>query len=125
MVGPTSTSAIETRMKNAIPTVNPIATRRTFQSGRPSVMSYAAFSVLMIETIAPELLQIVSRKANVSTPPWPLFEISAIWSVMIFSASGGANRPSWSVTCPMRLSIGKKLAIDINVRSAGNSAKKK
>ena len=30
-----------------------MAVSRTFQNGRPSVMSYAAFSVVMIETIAP------------------------------------------------------------------------
>ena len=44
-------------MKNARPTVSAMAISRTFQSGRPSVMSYAALSVLMIDTIVPELLQ--------------------------------------------------------------------
>jgi hypothetical protein len=37
--------------------VSAIAVSRTRQNGRPSVMSYAAFNVVMMDTIAPELLQ--------------------------------------------------------------------
>ena len=65
-------------MKKAIPMVRPIAVSRTFHNGRPSVMSYAAFSVEMIDTMAPELLQIVNRNAKVRIPPCPLCEILLI-----------------------------------------------
>jgi hypothetical protein len=44
---------------------------------------------------------------------------------MILSASGGATRASSSITCPIRLSMGKKLAIEMRVRRAGKRAKKK
>jgi hypothetical protein len=40
--------------------------------------SYAALSVVMIETIAPELLQMVNRKASVRMPAWSLCEILVI-----------------------------------------------
>ena len=46
----------------------------------------------MIDTIAPELDQIVTRKAKVRMPPLFRFDISRIWSVMMSMTAFGANR---------------------------------
>ena len=56
-------------MNTARPIVRPIAVIRLSTTARDSVMSYAVLSVVMIETMAPELDQIVTRNANVSSPP--------------------------------------------------------
>ena len=65
-------------MNNDSPTVRKMAVSLTFHQGLPSVMSYAALSVVMIETTAPELLHSVSRNAIVRIPPRELFEICRI-----------------------------------------------
>ena len=64
-----------------MPSVSAIAISRTFHNGRPSVMSYAALSVLMMDTIAPERPQQVVCHAHgrVVAPGdiiqrWPGFE---------------------------------------------------
>jgi hypothetical protein len=44
---------------------------------------------------------------------------------MIVSTSGGATRPSMLMLSSTRLAMGKKLAMEMIVRIAGNSAKKK
>ena len=51
------------------------AVNRTRHHARPSVMSYAAFNVEVIESTAVELLQRVKRKANVRIPPALVFAI--------------------------------------------------
>src|SRR6187401_1211786 len=64
-VGPAITRNIDTRTKSATPTVSVIAVMRVFHHGLDSVTSYAVLSVVMIDTIAPELDQIVIRNPNV------------------------------------------------------------
>src|SRR5258708_18377164 len=124
-VGPAMTRNIDARMNTAMPTVRATAVRRVFHQGRDSVTSYAALRVVMIDTIAPELLQTATKNANVRMPPLFCLESDTIESVRIFTTSLGA-------ICEIivtRLSIGpcrgKKLATAMTKSSAGNSAKKK
>ena len=103
-----------------MPTVSAIAVRRVFHHGRDSVTSYAAFSVVMIETIAPELDQMVTRKANVRMPPlFACDSLSASDRVMIFSTSVGANRPSIAHVRRSGSASGKKLATAISEEERG------
>src|SRR5262245_16045710 len=67
-VGPTITSANEIRMKSATPVVRRIAVDCTFHHGRPSSMSYALFSVLMIAVMADELLHRAVATPKVRSP---------------------------------------------------------
>jgi hypothetical protein len=55
-------------MNSATPIVSRIAVSCTFHHGRPSSMSYALFSVLMIAVMADELLQRAVAMPNVSSP---------------------------------------------------------
>src|SRR5436309_3193003 len=64
-VGPAMTRNIDPTMKTAMPIVRAIAVMRVRHHGRDSVTSYAVLRVVMIDTIAPELLQIVRRNAKV------------------------------------------------------------
>ena len=75
MAGPATTKVIDTSTNNARPTVRASAVNRTRHHARPSVMSYAAFNVEVIESTAFELLQRVKRKANVRIPPALVFAI--------------------------------------------------
>src|ERR1051326_4692069 len=63
-VGPAITSPNETRMNAATPIVSAIALSWTFHQERPSSISYALFSVLMIALIADELLQSAAIMPN-------------------------------------------------------------
>ncbi len=101
------TSANETRMKSATPNVSTIAVSCTFHHGRPSSMSYALLSVLMIALIADEVLQIAAAIPNVRRPPGLAWVIFWICSVMIDSASGGANPPIDLNTSSTSVWIGK------------------
>ena len=60
-------------MNSARPIVRPMAVSRTFHHGRPSSMSYALFSVLMMAITPAEVLHSVSSMPVVSSPPLPLF----------------------------------------------------
>ena len=80
----------------------------------------------MIETIAPELDQMVTKNAKVRMPP--LFCVGRarrIASVMIVMTSAGAKRDSIATVSSIRPCSGKKLATAIANSSAGKSAKKK
>jgi hypothetical protein len=72
-----------------------------------------------------ELLQSVKRNASVRIPPALLCEIFLICPATISMTSRGATRPSMATISSTRLATGKKLAIEMSARSAGNSAKKK
>ena len=109
-----------------MPIVSAIAVSRVFHQGRDSVTSYAALSVVMIDTIAPELLQIVTRKAKVRMPPLFCLDSSCIASRedrrRRLPARSGAIIATTSSISP---ASGKKLATAMTKRSAGNRAKKK
>src|SRR6476469_1694372 len=64
-VGPAMIRNMDATMKTERPIVRRIAVSRVRHQGRDSVTSYAALRVVIIETMAPELDQIVSRNANV------------------------------------------------------------
>src|SRR4051794_37699807 len=97
-VGPAMTRNIDTTMKSASATVSTTAITRVFHHGRDSVTSYAALSVVMIDTIAPELDQIVTRKPNVRIPPLFCFDSDVIAPVTISIAACGAIRDSIATT---------------------------
>ena len=124
-VGPTRTSANDTRMKIPTAKVRPIAISLTFHHGRLSVISYALFIVLMIPDIALDVDQTVPRKPMVSSPPFLLPAIFATWSLTIVNTSPGANRDSAPTTWFMRSWTGKKLARATRNSSAGKRARKK
>src|SRR5439155_26271208 len=86
-VGPAMTRNIDARMKTAMPIVRAIAVMRVRHHGRDSVTSYAVLSVVIIDTIAPELLQMVTRKAKVRMPPLFCLDSWRIESVMILTTS--------------------------------------
>jgi hypothetical protein len=88
------TRNIDTTMKIASAIVRPIATRRVFHQGRDSVTSYAALNVVMIDTIAPELDQIVRKNPNVRMPPLFSVDNDVIAVVMISMTACGAKRDS-------------------------------
>ena len=124
-VGPATIRNIAARMNTAIPTVSPIAVTRLFHQGRDSVTSYAALSVVMMDTIAPELLQMVTKNAKVRMPPLFCLESPTIASVRILTTSAGAIRPIITTTLSIKPCSGKKLATAMTKRRAGNRAKKK
>ncbi len=68
-----------------------MAMRRVFHHGRLSVTSYATLSVVLIDSIALELLHKVNRNAMVRMPPVLLPDSLAISSAMIRTTSGGAT----------------------------------
>jgi hypothetical protein len=123
--GPAITRNIDATMKTASAIVRAVAIVRVFHHGRDSVTSYAAFSVVMIETIAPELDQMVTKNPNVRIPPLFCFDSDAIAVVMISITDCGATRDSIRTTSPISVCSGKKLATAITNSSAGNNAKKK
>ena len=80
---------------------------------------------MIIDTIAPELLQMVTKNAKVRMPPLFCLDSPSIESVRILTTSEGAIRPIISTTLSISPWSGKKLATAMTKRSAGNRAKKK
>jgi hypothetical protein len=78
-----------------------------------------------IDTTAPELLQMVMRKAKVSRPPAFCPESSPNCVVIILMTSPGMTSPSIRKNSSVRLWSGKKLASETIASSNGKSAKKK
>src|SRR5205085_9864099 len=100
-VGPAMTRNMEAMMNTAMPTVSATAVSRVFHHGLDSVTSYAAFKVVIIELMAPELDHTAIRKANVSTPPLFCLPSEPITSPMISTTACGANLVKMSTTLPV------------------------
>jgi hypothetical protein len=79
----------------------------------------------MIDTIAPELDQMVTRKPKVRIPPLFCCDRAVIASWTICTTLRGANLAMLVTTVSIIPWRGKKLAMAMTKRSAGNSAKKK
>jgi hypothetical protein len=82
-------------------------------------------SVVIIDTIAPELLQRATMKAKVRMPPLFCSDSDFIESVMMSTTSLGATRPIIWTTLSISPCSGKKLATAMTNSRAGNRAKKK
>ena len=79
----------------------------------------------MIETIAPELDQMVIRNPKVRTPPLFCLDRDAIVVLTMSMTSCGANRAIIVTTSSISDCKGKKLAMPMTKSRAGNRAKKK
>ena len=109
-VGPATIRNIAARMNTAIPTVSPIAVSRLFHQGRDSVTSYAALSVVMMDTIAPELLQMVTKKREGQDAAAVLLGEPDDRVRQDLDDVGRAIRPTITTTLSIKPCSGKKLA---------------